>query len=72
LAGRIAYYQGIVDHHSLAVQPLDWEVCIAAADLPPVHKDLCDRFIIATAKMQRLTVVTGDAIFGAYGIDIVS
>jgi len=66
------WFEAIVDHHGLAVQPLDWDICIAATDLPPVHKDPCDRFIIATAKRRSLPVVTGDSIFGAYGIEIVS
>jgi len=66
------WFQGIVDHHGLAVQSLDWDVCMAAVELPPVHKDPCDRFIIATAKMRKLTVVTGDPIFRSYGIDVVS
>src|SRR5512139_1534414 len=66
------WFQGIVDHHGLAVQSLDWDVCIAAAALPPVHKDPCDRFIIAAAKMRRLTVVTGDPVFRSYGIETLS
>jgi PIN domain nuclease of toxin-antitoxin system len=66
------WFQGVVDHHGLAVQALDWDVCMAAVALPPVHKDPCDRFIIAAAKMRRLTVVTGDPVFRSYGIDTVS
>lgn len=66
------WFQAVVDHHSLAVQPLNWDVCMAAVELPPVHKDPCDRFIIATAKMRRLAVVTGDPIFRSYGIEVVS
>jgi len=66
------WFQGVVDHHGLAVQALDGDVCMAAVALPPVHKDPCDRFIIAAAKMRRLTVVTGDPVFRSYGIDTVS
>jgi PIN domain nuclease of toxin-antitoxin system len=54
------------------VQPLDWDVCIAAAELQPLHKDPCDRFIIAAAKMQHLPVVTSDSSFAAYGIEVFS
>jgi len=64
------WFQAVVDHHGLAIQPLDWDVCIAAAELPPLHKDPCDRFIIAAAKIRRLPVVTTDASFSAYGIEI--
>ncbi len=64
------WFQAVVDHHGLAVQPLDWDVCVAAAELPPLHKDPCDRFIIAAAKMRRLPVVTTDTSFSAYGIEV--
>lgn len=64
------WFRAIVDHHSLAVQALDWEVCIAASELPPVHKDPCDRFIIATAKLMKLPVITGDPIFRSYDIEV--
>jgi PIN domain nuclease of toxin-antitoxin system len=64
------WFQAVVDHHSLAVQPLDWNVCLAAAELPSLHKDSCDRFIIAAAKMRRMPVVTSDNSFAAYGIEV--
>lgn len=66
------WYGAILERHGLAVHPLDWDVCIAATNLPPVHKDPCDRFIIATAKLGRLPVVTGDPRFSAYGIEVLS
>jgi PIN domain nuclease of toxin-antitoxin system len=34
--------------------------------------DPCDRFIIATAKLRRLTVVTADPVFRSYGIEVLS
>jgi PIN domain nuclease of toxin-antitoxin system len=64
------WFQAVVDHHGLAVQPLDWDVCIAAAELPPLHKDPCDCFIIASAKAGHFPVVTTDASFSACGIEI--
>jgi PIN domain nuclease of toxin-antitoxin system len=66
------WFDAVVNHHDLTVQPLDWDVCIAAAELPPLHRDPCDRFIIATAKMRRLPVVTADTSFAAYGIETFS
>jgi len=45
---------------------------LAATELPPVHRDPCDRFIIATARSRRLPIVTGDPIFAEYGIEVVS
>jgi len=66
------WFESIVAHHNLSVLSLDWKVCIAATDLPPIHKDPCDRFIIATAKSRRLPVVTGDPVFASHGIEVVS
>lgn len=65
------WFRRVVEHHSLVVLPLDWEVCLAATELPPIHKDPCDRFIIATARQRRLSVVTADLHFRDYGVDAI-
>jgi PIN domain nuclease of toxin-antitoxin system len=39
--------------------------------MPPVHKDPVDRIIVATAKSMGATVVTGDAHFAAYGVEVI-
>jgi PIN domain nuclease of toxin-antitoxin system len=66
------WFESTVDYHRLGVIQLDWSICIAATELPPIHKDPCDRFIIATAKSSRLPVVTGDPVFTAYGIEVLT
>jgi len=66
------WFESVVEHHSLAVIPLDWSICNAATDLPPIHRDPCDRFIIATAKSRGLCAITGDPISGSYGIEVVA
>ena len=53
-----AWFEQVARHHGLAVLPLDFKICIAAAQLPPIHDDPCDRFIIATAKLNKLPVIT--------------
>ena len=58
----------MVEHHGLTVVPLHLSVCIAGAELPSVHDDPCDRFIIATAKLNDLVVVTADERFEKYGV----
>ena len=62
------WFEKVVEHHGLAVLPLELNVCSAAAQLPPIHDDPCDRFIIATAKLNDLTVVTADEQFEKYGV----
>ena len=66
------WFEKIVDHHGLAILPLELNDCIAAADLPPIHNDPCDRFIIAAAKLRDLTVVTTDEQFRKYGVTVIS
>lgn len=60
----------VAEHHDISVIPLDLEICIAAAELPAVHQDPCDRFIIATARREGLAVVTADLRFKEYGVDV--
>ena len=62
----------IISHHDLSVVALDLNVCVAATELPPIHKDPCDRFIIATAKLNRWPVDTADPVFREYGIAVVT
>ena len=65
------WFAKVVEHHGLSVLPLEWDTCIAAAQLPPVHDDPCDRFIIAAAKQHSLTVVTRDERFEKYGVTVI-
>ena len=66
------WFEKVVAHHGLAVLPLELNVCIAAAQLPPIHDDPCDRLIIATAKLMDLAVVTADERFEEYGLTVLS
>jgi len=66
------WFEKIVEHHGLAVLPLELNVCITAAQLPPIHDDPCDRFIIAAAKISDLAVVTADEWFEEYGLTVFS
>lgn len=63
------WLKAVVTRHDLTVIPLDESICVAATELPPVHQDPCDRFIIATAKAHGLAIVTADARFERYGIE---
>ena len=66
------WFEKVVEHHGLAVLPLELNVCIAAAQLPAIHNDPCDRFIIAAAKLHDLKVVTSDKQFERYGVTVLS
>ena len=62
--------QKVITQHHLTLLPLDLIICVAAAKLPPIHNDPCDRFIIATAKKHGFPVVTADERFSAYGVAV--
>lgn len=66
------WFARVAEHHGLTILPLELDVCIAAANLPPIHDDPFDRFIIATAKLNDLTVVTADERFEEYGVEMLN
>jgi PIN domain nuclease of toxin-antitoxin system len=60
----------ILMHHRIDVIGLDLGTCIKAAQLPPLHKDPVDRFIVAAALTLELPVVTADQRFAQYGVRV--
>jgi PIN domain nuclease of toxin-antitoxin system len=66
----LEWFERAAQQHSLTLIPLDVEVCVRAAELPRIHDDPCDRFIIATAKLHHWEVVTTDERFGDYGVKV--
>jgi len=64
------WFKQITKHHDLRIIPLDLIICIRSTTLPAIHMDPCDRFIIATAEIHKLPVVTADRIFPQYGITV--
>lgn len=65
-----SWFSKIVAHHDISVISIDHHIAGMSVQLPDFHKDPCDRFIIATAMIHRLPVVTGDKMFANYDIDI--
>ncbi|KKL50037.1 hypothetical protein LCGC14_2309500 [marine sediment metagenome] len=64
------WLKSILEFHDIRVINLDMDICIKSTELPVIHRDPCDRFIIATAIIKSLPVVTTDEHFKEYGIDI--
>lgn len=52
--------------------PLTEEVMFRATELPQIHRDPADRFIIATALTENIPVVTTDHRFPQYGVLVMS
>jgi len=61
-----------VEFHRLEVISLDLEACLLSSELPPIHKDPCDRFIIAAATLRGMPVVTTDRRFAEYGVKVLN
>ncbi len=66
------WFKVVSEHHDLQIIPLDLEICIHSTQLPAIHADPCDRFIIATARIHHFQVVTSDLLFNQYGVDIIN
>ncbi len=66
------WFAAVLEHHNVDVLPLDLEVCIRSTELPAIHADPCDRMIIASAQIHRLPVVTADAVFSNYDVEVIS
>src|SRR6266852_9800813 len=60
------WFAKAVEHHDLTVLPLTVDICVSSVELPRIHDDPCDRFIIATAIINDLTVVSADERFPKY------
>ena len=62
----------LMEAYSLSLFPLTEEVMFKATELPNVHRDPADRFIIATAMIGNFCVVTADRRFSQYGIAVIA
>ena len=65
------WYYEVLDKHSLTEILLSGKIAIASTKLPMVHKDPCDRFIIATARLEKLPIITADRMFRNYNVTII-
>jgi len=66
------WFFNAVKKHTLHILPLSVELLIKASELPWHHRDPADRFIIAGAMLNELTIVTQDQKFFDYGVPILS
>jgi PIN domain nuclease of toxin-antitoxin system len=48
--------------------PLPWEHALEVRNLPDIHRDPFDRLLVAQAKVEDLTFVTGDTNIPRYRI----
>jgi len=60
------WYAETLETFAIREFAIDGRTSLAAASLPPVHRDPCDRFIIATAGIHRMPIATPDPIIRRY------
>jgi PIN domain nuclease of toxin-antitoxin system len=65
------WIRSVAERYRLTEVPLDSGLCAAAALLPLIHRDPCDRFIIAAAKRLHAPIVTIDPKFRDYGVETI-
>ncbi len=62
------WFEILKEDFGISVLPLTEAVAAKAARLPLHHRDPADRFIIASALVKQIPVVTGDRRFPFYGV----
>lgn len=62
----VAWLEIALPNHGISELPVTCRIGALAASLPPLHKDPCDRIIVATAVIEGLTVLTPDPLIRAY------
>jgi PIN domain nuclease of toxin-antitoxin system len=66
------WYESVRRHHGLDELPITGRIAARAAMLPLLHKDPCDRMIVAAALESNLRIVTADLTLADYpGVKIV-
>jgi PIN domain nuclease of toxin-antitoxin system len=70
VAGNVADLLPAVRQSRFGTLALTLEHAVEAGNLPGPHRDPWDRMLIARAPIERLTVVTTDAVFRDYGVPV--
>jgi PIN domain nuclease of toxin-antitoxin system len=66
-----AWWAGALEQHGLAEVPVEGDIALRAAELPPIHADPADRVVLATAMHLRATLWTPDPLIRAYpGVEV--
>jgi PIN domain nuclease of toxin-antitoxin system len=71
--GRLSAPENLPDHiadQGFAWLPIGDEHAWAVRDLPAHHRDPFDRLLVAQALVERLPIVTTDARFADYGVEV--
>ena len=70
MTSSIAYLRDECQEQGIRIIPLQVEHIIRAESLPLHHRDPFDRMLIAQALQENLTILTGDAEFTKYPVEV--
>lgn len=65
------HFFGSMEDYGYEILPIDGEHIAGILKLPPHHNDPFDRMLIAQAQHEKLTLITCDVGFKAYGVKII-
>jgi PIN domain nuclease of toxin-antitoxin system len=68
----LQWFADFIQSQNILELPLNSEAAIKSSNLPWHHKDPADRFIIATAIIKNLSIVTGDKKFPKYDVHVLA
>ena len=60
------WFHKALDFHGIHEIPLNSKIASTSVQLPPLHNDPCDRFIIATAMQHSMPIITSDQLIAQY------
>ena len=69
--GKLSVPDDLFDHAldaGCVALPVTWAHALAVERLPALHADPFDRLLIAQARIERLTLVSADRVFGSYNV----
>jgi len=61
----------LLPENGIRVVDITLPITLLVNELPYHHKDPFDRIIIATAKINKMTIMTSDTVFEDYGLDVI-
>jgi len=56
----------VIDRYGMREIPLDAELLCASVALPWIHRDPCDRMLVAAALRNRMPIITADTTIPTY------
>lgn len=60
------WFNEALEYHGIREIPINSAIAIQATALPPLHRDPCDRIIIATALLHDCPILTPDQMISQY------